>query len=259
MPLIRAQRVVSIFHGSGIQSFFTNPYAFMAPFTYVDAILELLDLFFGERIVCTNENQKDFLGKFTDPRKISVVYPGVDTELFKPTLKRKDSIKRVLFVGRLTQSKGFPDLLKALDYLPEEYRLVVVGGDKVKKEGRVEYVGTIAHKDLPEYYAMSDVFCLPSFQEATPLSILEAMASLKPVVATDVGGLSEIIENGETGFLVPSKDPGSLAAKILLVLENRDLAEKMAAAAHKKVVCEYDLRIMVRKYVDLYEGMPELH
>jgi glycosyltransferase involved in cell wall biosynthesis len=89
--------------------------------------------------------------------------------------------------------------------------------------------------------------------EGTPLSILEAMASQIPVVATDVGGLSEIVENGETGFLVPKEDSESLAEKILLVLENRELAGKMVLEARKKVEKEYDLNIMVKKYVDLYE------
>jgi glycosyltransferase involved in cell wall biosynthesis len=139
---------------------------------------------------------------------------------------------------------------KLLDRLKEE-----VSGMGLEKN--IDFLGY--REDIPQLLQAMDIFILPSLSEGTPLSILEAMASLKPVVATDVGGLSEIIENGETGFLVPSKDPGSLAAKILLVLENRDLAEKMAAAARKKVVCEYDLSIMVRKYVDLYEGMPELH
>ena len=212
-PLIRARRVVSIFHGSGIQSFFTDPNAFMTPFSYVDAILEFFDLFLVERIVCTNENQKHFLGKFTDPRKIYVVYPGVDTELFKPALKKQDHIKRILFVGRLTRSKGFPDLLKALDFLPEEYRLVVVGENEVKKEGRVEYVGTVAHHDLPGYYAMCDVFCLPSYQEATPLSILEAMACGCPIVATPVGGIPEIVAEN-AGVLTPVGNPRKLAESI---------------------------------------------
>ncbi|VVB55041.1 D-inositol-3-phosphate glycosyltransferase [uncultured archaeon] len=212
--ITKTKRVVSIFHGSGLQRFFTDKKAYFSPFTYVDAAFEVLDLILTERIVCINERLKKFLTKIENESKMHVIYPGVDTEQFKPKKRTQETAKKILFVGRLTKSKGFADLVDALNYLPQEYSLIAVGGDEVKEVPRIKYAGKISHENLPAYYNICDVFCLPSRSEGTPLTLLEAMACGCPVVATPVGGIPEIVTY-DAGILTPVGKPKKLAESII--------------------------------------------
>ena len=234
------------------------------------------------KMVAVSNDIADFLTKTIgiQAKNIITIHNGVRIDGFRKDSSARNRIRNMLglsdgqpllgTVGNLYPVKGHIYLIQATAIIKKsvpDVKTVIAGRgmllDRLKGEvtgmgleKNIEFLGY--REDIPQLLQAMDIFILPSLSEGTPLSILEAMASLKPVVATDVGGLSEIIDNGETGLLVPSKDPGSLAAKILLVLENREFAEKMAAAARKKGVCEYDLSIMVRKYIDLYEGTPEL-
>ena len=107
--------------------------------------------------------------------------------------------------------------------------------------------------DVPSLLQAMDVFALPSLSEGLPLSILEALALQKPVVATNVGGIPEIVEDGATGYLVPLRDPEALADKILLFLRDPRLAASIGQAGRKKVETAFGLEKMVRDYQSLYE------
>jgi len=212
-PLVKARRFVSVFHGSGLQRVRHNPLTIFYPYTLVDCLLEFLDLSFTEDIVCINRDLEKFLSRFKDESRLHVVYPGVDTELFKPKKARIDDKKHVLFVGRVSESKGFPELLEAVDYLPDDWVLDVVGEPKAEDTERIRYHGWVDKKDLPQYYNRADVFCLPSRQEGTPLTVLESMACGTPVAASSVGGIPEIIGE-KTGVLVEELTSEEIAQAI---------------------------------------------
>ena len=92
----------------------------------------------------------------------------------------------------------------------------------------------VPHDKMPLYYSKADVFILPSLSEGLPLSIIEAMAMKKPVIGSMVGGILELIEDYENGFLIPPNDPESLADALLKLSENSSLRESMGSAGRKK-------------------------
>lgn len=187
--------------------------------------------------------------------KIRVVYNGVDTSIFRhvdaDNIKRKYHLegKRViLYVGHFGFRKGILYLYRALPSILKEERdsvLVCVGGtprwlgttlywrvlreaiSKYDLEGKVILLGQVPHYVLPGFYSMSDVFVLPSLYEALGKVVLEAMACEVPVVASRVGGVTEIVDSGKSGWLVQPKNTGQLASAILSILQDRDLQKRM--------------------------------
>lgn len=120
-----------------------------------------------------------------------------------------------------------------------EAKLVICGRDKRMKkkleelakrlgiEEDVLFVGEVKRSDISYYFAACDVFVIPSLSEGMPNAALEAMACAKPIVATNVGGLPEIVIDGVNGFLVKPKDPEALAEKICILLDNEEMRLKM--------------------------------
>ena len=197
------------------------------------------------------------------PRKISVVPPGVNTERFRPY--RKEAAKRylgfekrhlLLFVGRIEPLKAVDSILQALallkDRCPELYQEVcfaVVGGnisgndpdlEDLKQlvaflgvDDSVRFVGAKDQNELPIYYSAASVVIMPSDYESFGMVALEAMASGTPVIATQVGGLAHVVREGETGFLVPVREPNALAERICTLLEDEPLRVQFGRRASK--------------------------
>lgn len=195
--------------------------------------------------------------------KIQIVRSGVDAQRFSPqndgTLIRKkydftDEDKIILFVGRLTihnRYKGIDYLIKALSNVRHENnnaKLVIVGrGELVselkelvkqlKLEQNVIFATSVSDEELPYYYAMCDYFVLPSISgpESFGIVLLEAMASEKPVIASDLPGVRDVVKDDENGLLVPPKDSGALADAIICLLENEEVRGRMGKNGRKKV------------------------
>ncbi len=108
---------------------------------------------------------------------------------------------------------------------------------------------------MPAAYAEADVFCLPSWWEAMPLSVLEAMASGLPVVATEVGDVPRLVEDGRTGFVVPSRDPQSLANALAKLLSDPALARSMGAAGRARADERFSSTVTVRNVAQLYSEL----
>jgi glycosyltransferase involved in cell wall biosynthesis len=167
----------------------------------------------------------------------------------------------VLTPARLHKQKGHCYLLEAAARIPQA--LFVFAGDGPERESleaqarqlgvsdRVVFLGY--RQDIPDLLASCDLFVLPSLFEGLPLSILEAMAAGKPVVASAIGGTDEAILHGETGLLVPPADPAALAAAIQTVLSNPLLARRLAAAGKARVDREFSVGAMVQRVTQIYE------
>ena len=110
-------------------------------------------------------------------------------------------------------------------------------------------------QDLESVFRRWDVFCLPSLEEGFGLAALEAMASGLPVIATSVGGLPEIVEDGVTGCLVPPSDPRALAASLRKLLHDGALRQAMGASAHRRVTDHFSVDRMVRNVAILYDSL----
>jgi glycosyltransferase involved in cell wall biosynthesis len=170
-------------------------------------------------------------------------------------------------VGNLFAVKGQIYLVKACQIvantIPDFVLLVAGEGEELavlREEARnlgiqenVKFLGF--REDVPSLLQAIDVFVLPSLSEGLPLSVLEALALQKPVVASDVGGIPEVVEDGITGFLVPPKNPEALADKILLLLRNPQLAADFGKEGRKKVEEAFSLEHMIQEYQSLYEEL----
>jgi glycosyltransferase involved in cell wall biosynthesis len=209
-----------------------------------------------------------------DLAPVSLIYNGVDLERYSHqepccTLHEEYGMPAdapiVGVVARLEPEKGHPTLLDAWPLVRREVPgacLLVVGeGSRLEElqaqaaslgiAGSVVFTGR--REDVPAVTAALDVAVLPSYREAQGLSILEAMALGRPVVASNVGGIPEMIEDGFTGILVPSHDPGALAAGIVRFLTDHPYADTVARAAKEMVHERFCVELMVRAIETVYD------
>ncbi|HBU69102.1 MAG TPA: hypothetical protein DEE98_01830 [Elusimicrobia bacterium] len=176
-----------------------------------------------------------------EPEKIIVVQNGVDTGIFKPMdrnecrsklgLNKEEKI--ILFIGTVEEVKGVEYLIEAFKKIRDrgvgKIRLIVIGKgaleNKIKEKTAgyglsdiVDFVREIPHAEVPLWINSCDVFCLPSIREGMPNVILETLSCRRPVVATDVGGIPDIMNSAEYGLLVPPRDPEALAGALIRLL-----------------------------------------
>lgn len=183
--------------------------------------------------------------------RVSLVRNGVDRALFRPADKREarralglpEDGKIILYVGRLEETKGLGELAQAFTQLErrgaKNAHLVAVGEGAMRsklerassREGGVVLAGGRPAADVARYLAAADLLTLPSWAEGTPNVILEALAAGRPVVATRVGGIPDVVEEGVTGLLVPAKDPNALADALGHALAREWPAEEITRAA----------------------------
>jgi sugar transferase (PEP-CTERM/EpsH1 system associated) len=227
-------------------------------------------------MVAVSDDLKQFLARRVGipPGNIRVVHNGIDFSRFavqegNHAVREELGIsadQRVIgTVGNLFAVKGQTYLLRACQAVasafPNFVLLVAGEGEQLgplEKEasdlgiaGKVKFLGF--RDDVPSLLHAMEVFILPSLSEGLPLSILEALALQKPVVATNVGGIPEIVEDGVTGYLVPPRNPEALADRILLLLRDPQTAAKFGQAGRKRVEENFGVEQMIRKYQSLYE------
>lgn len=168
------------------------------------------------------------------------------------------------FVGRLAEQKGVAYLVDAVAELAKrfpELRVVVVGEGELREELQArarqlpQMIFAGFQREIPRYLSMFDIFVLPSLWEGLPMSILEAMAAGKPVVATGVSGTPEVVVDGETGYIVEPKNVGQLAEKLSLLIADGELRRRMGAAGRDRVIAHFSAEGMVRTSEALYEAL----
>jgi glycosyltransferase involved in cell wall biosynthesis len=236
--------------------------------------IKILAKFSNKLVFVSNFTKRQFLKIANLPEeKTSIIYNGIDIDEYqKPIDKNKKKgeigIKEDEFVigniANLYPVKGQIYLLRAakkvLKEIPNTKFLIIGRGElenELKREaqnlGIVSYVKFLGFReDVKELYKIMDVFVLSSLTEGLPLSLIEAMASKVPVVATDVGGIPEVIDDGVNGLLVPPSDPEALSTKINFLLRNNSLAEKLVIQGGKKFKQQFSITIMQNKYNDIY-------
>jgi glycosyltransferase involved in cell wall biosynthesis len=210
---------------------------------------------------------------------LKVIPNGADLQLFQagqvqasiPELRKSLGIEENLFIlgniARLTEQKGQEVLLQAVSLLIREgqnLKVVLVGGGPKRHElesladtlGIKDYVLFLGSRhDLPELLGLFDIFVLSSHWESLPVIILEAMAMARPVVATDVAGVSEVVEHEVTGLLVPPDNPHLLAQAVLKLMNDPGLAAHMGAAGRRRVEREFSVERMVAETTALYDDL----
>lgn len=196
------------------------------------------------------ETRKELLRYGFEEEEIEVFWNGVDTELFHPPANPAHS-KTILYVGRLAYRKGLSDLVESarivLQQFPDwSFRVVGQGplarslvkarrNRKIPAE-KFRLKGFLDRQALIAEYQKAELFVLPSTYEGLPTTLLEALASGLPVVATAVGGVKNVIKDGETGLLCLPGDPSDLASKVVEAIQDRQLRERLSRKGRAAVV-----------------------
>lgn len=203
--------------------------------------------------------------------KIRLVSLRIDLSLFNPvsdTRLKVDNggITKIGYVGRLVDGKGLEDLFEAVKILksqnvefnclmfgmgPLEAKLKKMAKD-LKISDKIEWRGFVPYSKVPQALAQIDIFVYPSWHEGFGRSIMEALAMEKAVVATRVGGIPDLIKDGENGFLVEPHSPEALAQKIKELMENKDLREKFGKAGREWVSKNFNWDEGIRKFANLF-------
>lgn len=215
-----------------------------------------------------------------NPAKLWVVHNGVDVNVFRPRRGNEaDTVKRelgvsarlpvVTCVANLRSPKRHCDLLEALAMVRRSgfrFEAILVGDGPLRASlekmasdiglGRgIRFLGKLKNDKIADILGITDIFVLASEREGLPASLLEAMASGCPVVATAVGGIPEVILDGLTGFLVPRRNPRALADKLAQLLSDADLCASMSAQSRKHVAARFTVERMAEGYEDLYRWL----
>ncbi len=185
---------------------------------------------------------------------------GVDTDRFVPDPAARERVRSswntgdrpiILLARRLVAKNGVVDFAKAIAQNSDLSGDVVIAGDgpergrmedilrKVSVKARIRFLGAVTNDRMPEIYNAADVFVLPSHMEATSISGLEAMSCGLCVIGTRVGGIPELISDGESGVLVPPRNPVALAAVIRQMLLDAERRRRLGVAARSRVVSEF--------------------
>lgn len=233
----------------------------------------------ADAIVCICRDLKRTINKNEriQEEKLTVIPNGIDTEKFadfsanlrdkKEELGVEDDQFILINVANILPEKDQITLLRAFKILKDnkhKVKLFIAGRiqNKDTYEGIKDLVSQLniaedvvflgERKDIPELLYITDIFILSSVLEGMPLAILEAMAAGKPIVATDVGGISEIVAHNETGLLVPPKSPETLANAISILLRDKNKRYQLGANARVTAKERFSLRAMVDNYEELY-------
>lgn len=200
--------------------------------------------------------------------RVVLVDNGVDVSRFATSPSGVGvGVPKVLYVGLLTPRKGVLDLIEASKALRAEgvdHELLLLGGTPdegpaaaepvlAAARGHATLLGTRPPSEMPAAYASADVFCLPSWWEAMPLSVLEAMAASLPVVATDVGDVRRLVADGESGFVVPPRSPQALADALRALLVDPELRRRAGEAGRRRAHEHFSSSVTARAVSDLYE------
>jgi glycosyltransferase involved in cell wall biosynthesis len=226
----------------------------------------------ADGVLCISDYTRSQLMYLSSPQhweKLHVVHCGVDMERYPYVAPRQGAGLSVLCVGRLVPQKGLDMLMEAVDVLARrdvDIRLVLVGSGPLEAslrrkvrhlglEERVRFEGAVGQDDIGRYYAEADLFCLPSFAEGVPVVLMEAMATGRPVVATRIAGVPELVDDGVSGLLVAPGSVEQLVTALERLASSTELRERMGLAGRQKVEQDFDSRRCAEQAADAFRAM----
>lgn len=200
-------------------------------------------------VISVNEKQKEyFVRKGIEAKKIYVVPNGVDTNLFKPRPKaavRKQlglsaNKKIILFVGSLIPLKDLDTFVHAVKHFEKDTQVIIIGEGPLRKQvqealPQATLTGMLPREQTAKYMNAADIFVISSVSEGRPNTMYEALASNLAIIATEVGGIPEVITNNKNGLLVPPKSPLMLRQAIQELLKNEALRKKISSQGTKTI------------------------
>jgi len=237
------------------------------------------DLYLMKRVkksIVLNESlKKKLIERGISEERLDVIPNGINVEDFNVSERAIEKIKAkygltgivIMFAGTITPRKGVLQLIRAGEILKQKDILFLIVGNlsldkeyaqKVIKYSKdsgvnVRFTGFVPYNDLKALYSACDIFVLPSFEEGQPIVLLEAMASGKPLIGSNVGGISMMIRDGWNGFLIEPGNEKKLADKIRYLVENEDERKRMGKNSRKLAKEEFDWSKIAERYLRIYE------
>jgi len=254
------KKVIFHLHGSEFNIFFHQESGRFKKY-YIKKMLGLSDV-----LITLSSQWKSDLEKIVGIEKdIRVLYNGIPfpEKEFKPD---DNEVFTVLFMGRITERKGVYDLIRLAEKLIPHFsylRFVLAGDGEIDKlssmvaeRGWEHYFampGWVTDKAF--YYSKADVFILPSYSETLPVSLLEAASFSLPIIATSVGGISEVIEDGLSGYLVKPGDVEAMSKRMTELMNHPELRKKMGQKAYEKVRSLFEVNVIVEQLGAIYQEL----
>ena len=236
-------------------------------------------------IIAVDSQIKNYILEFFGYSKSEIVVlpNAIDTETFSPVSKSEQAFLKkklgftpedflILVPRRLVPKNGVIYAVRAMKFIEEENIKLVILGDGIERKNiekeikkynlnkKVLLFGSVPHSEIHRYFKATDVVLIPSItshgvQEATSLAALEGMSCGKPVIATNVGGLKEIIKDGKTGFLIPEKDPHAIANLIDFVFNNPHIIETLGINARRHVLERHSYIQYAKQVLSIYHNI----
>ncbi len=269
--------IVHTYHGHVFHSYFGK--AKTALYKFIERRLARQ----SDGIIAISPLQKEELAmqhKICSPEKITVIPLGFDLHKFQENLPGKRTATRskyqlsddevaVAIVGRLAPIKNHTLFLDAVETVLKQgikarFFIVGDGSEKTMITERVNSLNATYGEcitctswitDIATFNAGMDLICLTSDNEGTPVSLIEAQACNLPVISTDVGGVRDIVKDGETGFIVPKKNVAALAEKLALLINSKEIREKMSQNGWKFVEEQFHYTTLVRNMENYYRQL----
>lgn len=218
-------------------------------------------------VISNSQGLRELALKTNPKQAIGIIYNGIDISDFVPKSEKRPADKVIITTGasRVTDRKGIDYLIRAIKILDQKYpniHLKALGDGNAKAnlenlakelglEKKVEFIGRIPRENTAPYYQEAGIFVLPSFNEGMSNAMLEALASGLPLIATNTGGTSELVEEGVNGLVIKTKDVQDLADKIEILMKDEDLRKKMGEASRRKAEA-MSWEKVAKEYIELY-------
>lgn len=238
-------------------------------------LISSLSKIFTTKIIAVSETVKSSLKQYCRINGTSVIYNGVDENTFNPIEARGRRIRKKKYgfaetdlllgtVGRIDALKNQTLIIETISKLNYDntVKLIIIGDGKLRVdlertvkilnlEDRVIFLGE--RRDISELLSILDIFILPSLSEGLPVCLIEAMAVGLPIIASDVGGIPELISNNENGILINPADQGSLLTALKTILSSENTRKKMGEAGRIIFKEKFSLDTMVNNYAEIYK------
>jgi len=209
--------------------------------------------------------------RFKNTTRLMHLGNGIDLTRFYPRPRQTTGPFTFLFIGRIVEEKGILELLNAFEQVVSvqpDVRLVIAGEmmeserdqttkhtfrKRIREIPNIDYLGFV--EDVPELLHQVDAFVLPSHREGVPRSIIEAMATAKPVIATNIRGCREEVVDGKTGYLVEVQDETQLARRMLDLVEQPDVASEMGRAGFERAMKHFNEADVIKRQLNLFSNL----
>ena len=253
------KKIIFHLHGGEFMQFYHNESG-QTKKKYIRSVLEMADI-----IIVLSYKWRDNLNTISDNLNTTILFNSIKISPLKNRIPYKNKIQNVLFLGKIDRNKGIFDIIeagKSLLKITNQFRFIICGDGNIercktlcKEKGVMEYFifkGWISGKQKTHLLENADIFILPSYNEGMPMSVIEAMSFGLPVIATNVGGIPEIIKHEKTGFLIEPGDVSGLIYYLEKLIKNRELASNIGRSGRQLALEKFDINKSVKKLESIY-------